>query len=106
METLERRLDIAREEAARYKKAARLWKTRFEQEKRARLAAEEQIRDLQGLIDETFKQFALDDSEDDFEDDSEGSVYNSDYGSTQMPQMPHMPLVKTRSVLPSVESEV
>lgn len=36
METLERRLDIAREEAARYKKAARLWKTRFEQEKRAR----------------------------------------------------------------------
>ena len=39
-----------------------------------RLAAEEQIRDLQGLIDETFKQFALDDSEDDFEDDSEGSV--------------------------------
>jgi len=36
METLERRLDIAREEAARYKKAARLWKTRFEQEQRAR----------------------------------------------------------------------
>ena len=36
METLERRLDIAREEAAKYKKAARLWKTRFEQEKRAR----------------------------------------------------------------------
>ena len=65
-----------------------------------RLAAEAQIRDLQGLIDETFKQFALDDSEDDFEDDSEGSVSNSDYGST------HMPLVKTRSILPSVESEV
>ena len=33
---LERQLDVAREEAARYKKAARVWKTRFEQEKRAR----------------------------------------------------------------------
>ena len=36
MEALERQLDVAREEAARYKKAARLWRTRFEQEKRAR----------------------------------------------------------------------
>ena len=36
MEVLERQLDVAREEAVRYKKAARLWKTRFEQEKRAR----------------------------------------------------------------------
>ena len=45
-----------------------------------RLAAEEQIQGLQGLIDETFKQFALDDSEDDFEEDSEGSVYNGEWG--------------------------
>lgn len=33
-----------------------------------RVAGEHQIRELQRLIDETFQQFALDDSEDDFED--------------------------------------
>ena len=44
------------------------------------MAAEEQIQGLQGLIDETFKQFALDDSEDDFEEDSEDSVYNGESG--------------------------
>lgn len=33
-----------------------------------RLAAEQRISDLQKLVDETFQQFALDDSEDDFED--------------------------------------
>ena len=32
------------------------------------MAGEHQIRELQRLIDETFQQFALDDSEDDFED--------------------------------------
>lgn len=36
-----------------------------------RLAAEERIASLQSLLDETFQQFALDDSEDeDFDDDS------------------------------------
>ncbi len=33
-----------------------------------RLAAEKRIVDLQSLVDETFQQFALDDSEDDFDD--------------------------------------
>ena len=33
-----------------------------------RVAGEHQIRELQRLIDDTFQQFALDDSEDDFED--------------------------------------
>ncbi len=33
-----------------------------------RIAAEQRISDLQNLVDETFQQFALDDSEDDFED--------------------------------------
>ena len=33
-----------------------------------RLAAEKRIADLQSLVDETFQQFALDDSEDDFDD--------------------------------------
>ena len=33
-----------------------------------RVASEQQIRELQRLIDDTFQQFALDDSEDDFED--------------------------------------
>ena len=35
-----------------------------------RLSAEERIQDLQWMIDETFGQFAIDDSEDDFEEDS------------------------------------
>ena len=40
-----------------------------------RVAAEQQIRDLQSLIDETFQQFALDDSEeDDFDDGSADSM--------------------------------
>lgn len=33
-----------------------------------RIAAEQRISDLQNLVDETFQQFALDDSEDDFEE--------------------------------------
>lgn len=33
-----------------------------------RIAAEQRIADLQSLVDETFRQFALDDSEDDFEE--------------------------------------
>jgi hypothetical protein len=53
------------EEAARYKKAARLWKSRYLQERTARLAAEERVSGLQQLVDETFQQFTLDDSEDD-----------------------------------------
>ena len=38
-----------------------------------RLAAEDQIHSLQTLVDDTFQQFALDDSEDDCTDD-EGSL--------------------------------
>ena len=39
------------------------------------MASEQQIRELQRLIDDTFQQFALDDSEDDFEDgDSSSSL--------------------------------
>ena len=42
-----------------------------------RVAAEDQVHGLQSLIDETFQQFALDDSEDDFFDFSdEGSTMN------------------------------
>lgn len=66
LESLEKQLLVAKEEALKYKKAARLWKSRYEQERRARLAAEDQIHTLQAVIDETFQQFALDDSEDDF----------------------------------------
>lgn len=42
-----------------------------------RLATEEQVKGLQAMIDETFKQFALDDSEDDelFSDEG-GSATN------------------------------
>ena len=35
-----------------------------------RLVAEQRIVELQNLIDETFQQFALDDSEDDFDEES------------------------------------
>lgn len=38
LEGLEQQLSLAREEMQRYKKAARLWKTRYEQEHRARYA--------------------------------------------------------------------
>ena len=44
-----------------------------------RIAAEERINDLQSLVDQTFQQFALDDSEDDDIDDllsDEGSEEN------------------------------
>ena len=36
LEGLEQQLALAREEVQRYKKAARLWKNRYEQEHRAR----------------------------------------------------------------------
>lgn len=72
--TLETQLFYIKEELLRYKKAARLWKTRYEQEKRARHAAEERIQDLQWMIEDTFGQFAIDDSEDDFEEGSPDDV--------------------------------
>jgi hypothetical protein len=65
LETLETQLAVMEEEAARYKKAARLWKARYKQERTARLAAEERVSGLQQLVDDTFQQFALEDSEDD-----------------------------------------
>ncbi len=45
------------------------------------MAAEEQVHDLQELIDETFKQFALDDSEDDSFCDED----SSDAGGSGLP---------------------
>lgn len=42
-----------------------------------RLAAEQRITDLQNLVDETFQQFALDDSEDEFEDGEGSPAFNS-----------------------------
>ena len=36
LESLEQQLLVAKEEALKYKKAARLWKSRYEQERRAR----------------------------------------------------------------------
>lgn len=44
------------------------------------MAGEHQIRELQRLIDDTFQQFALDDSEDDFEDGD--SIIGGMAGST------------------------
>lgn len=42
----------------------------------SRVAGEQQIRELQCLIDETFQQFALDDSEDDFDiEDGDSTVW-------------------------------
>ncbi|XP_064393491.1 rho GTPase-activating protein 24-like isoform X2 [Halichondria panicea] len=76
LEMLERQLSVAREEASRYKKSARLWKTRYEQEYRARLATEEQVKGLQAMIDDTFQQFALDDSEDEDLFSDEGSGFS------------------------------
>ena len=45
-----------------------------------RLAAEDQVQMLQAVVDETFRQFALDDSEDDFceVDSGDGSSLSSD----------------------------
>lgn len=42
-----------------------------------RVAAEHRIADLQHLVDETFRQFALDDSEDDFEESDSPPVADS-----------------------------
>jgi hypothetical protein len=39
LETLETQLAVMEEEAARYKKAARLWKARYKQERTARYAS-------------------------------------------------------------------
>ena len=78
-----------------------------------RLAAEERVKDLQGLIDETFSQFALDDSEDDFEDDSpspdQHSLCNGESSidrdtSTATPSKNSLPAF--RKTLTPVESEV
>ena len=86
-----------------------------------RSAAEEQIHDLQGIIDETFKQFALDDSEDDYCEDDLGSMNNSDTGSLltgqkqtllDSPERFGSPELLTDDqrmrccVLPSIESEI
>ena len=64
-----------------------------------REAAERQIRELQRIIDDTFQQFALDDSEDDFEEDSANgsvpSLAGSDPPSSHLspPQLGHSPLL-------------
>ena len=104
LESLEGQLSVVQEENLRYKKAARMWKSRYNQERTARyvyssiyysnafnhapckpsflsrLAAEERAHDLQRLVDETFQQFGLDDSE----DDSFGNCSEpSDPGSTE-----------------------
>ena len=96
LEALETQLTVVEEEATRYKKAARLWKARYKQERTARyenisselyyycsnyrLAAEERINSLQHLVDETFQQFALEDSE----DDSFGEPSDADTGSPSL----------------------
>ena len=93
LEALESQLAVVEEEAAQYKKAARLWKARYKQERTARyeqllvcvevfgamcrLAAEERINGLQQIVDETFQQFALEDSE----DDSTGEPSDADTSS-------------------------
>lgn len=71
LESFEKQSRILKSQLTKKKKESRLWKSRYEQERRARLAAEERIATLQALVDQTFQQFALDDSEDDeFDDDS------------------------------------
>ena len=44
-----------------------------------RLAAEQRISDLQTLVDETFQQFALDDSEDDFDESTSPAVESTSF---------------------------
>ena len=91
LETLESQLAVMEEQVSRYKKAAQLWKARYKQERTARysmdavwmyvlrpiacrLAAEQRVAGLQQLVDDTFQQFALEDSEDDsFEEQSSTS---------------------------------
>jgi hypothetical protein len=103
LETLETRLMVVEEEAGRYKKAARLWKARYMQERAARyvpvsaprlclagythrLAAEQRANGLQQLVDETFQQFALDDSEDDSYDElSSGSNVSTPHQTEASP---------------------
>lgn len=91
LEALESQLELMKEDVAKYKKAARLWKACYKQERTARyvtpdgydvsatavpcrLATEQRANDLQQLVDEMFKQFDLEDSEDDsFEEPSSAS---------------------------------
>ncbi len=65
-----------------------------------RIAAEQRIRDLQDLIDETFQQFALDDSEDEFEDENsppllDGSDIVSSFQYNQQGSHPFLNLPAT-----------
>lgn len=62
-----------------------------------RLAAEERIQDLQWLIDDTFVQFAIDDSEDDFEEGSPDDVVCNGEGLDSS---------KSEKKSPSLESQV
>ncbi len=79
----------------------------------ARLAAEEQVHDLQELIDETFKQFALDDSEDDYyysEDSNEASScglpVTPDHTGLKRATPTRSGLTGTGITLPSIHSVV
>ena len=102
MEAMEKELKLVKASLSKKRKEARLWKRRYEQERIARyaavfvvsfggwafikiicvffpfrVAAEDQIQSLQKLVDQTFQQFALDDSDDDCEDD-DGSLSPSE----------------------------
>jgi hypothetical protein len=96
LETLETRLMVVEEEACRYKKAARLWKARYMQERGARLAAEQRANGLQQLVDDTFQQFALDDSE----DDSYDELSSGSNASTPLHQTEASPFISLPGTLP------
>lgn len=64
-----------------------------------RLAAEGQIQGLQSLVDQTFQQFALDDSDDDFDEEEEvgGGSLSSPFEEDSFEDTGQQPLLITEN---------
>ncbi|XP_065906715.1 rho GTPase-activating protein 24-like isoform X2 [Dysidea avara] len=59
IEAMRRQIHALNLEVSKHKKAARLWKKRYNQEKTARVQSEQRVEELRHALDETFKNFGI-----------------------------------------------